>query len=194
MRKLTYCVATTIDGFIAAPDRSDPSTTGLMEPKPEYLPRLLAELPEIVPTHLREPLGIADVEPKHFDTVVEGRKSYENGLNAGMTNAYAHLRHYVFSRTLTESPDPGVQLVATDPIAKIRELKAEPGKKIWLVGGAKLAAALRPEIDELIIKLNPVVAGAGIPLFDGEFRPEQFDLTSAEPLPGGVVHLTYAKR
>ncbi|MGW1676989.1 dihydrofolate reductase family protein [Saccharopolyspora sp. NPDC002376] len=194
MRKLTYCAAMTIDGFIAAPDRSDPSSTGLMAPTPEYIPALLAELPEIIPTHLREPLGIADVEPKHFDTVVEGRNSYEIGLKAGVTNAYAHLKHYVFSRTLTESPDPGVKLVATDPIEKIRELKAEPGKKIWLVGGAQLAAALRPEIDELIIKLSPVVAGAGIPLFDGEFSPEQFDLTAAEPKPGGVIHLTYQKR
>ncbi|MER6991183.1 dihydrofolate reductase family protein [Saccharopolyspora hirsuta] len=194
MRKLTYCVASTIDGFIAAPDRSDPASTGLMEPKPEYLPRLLEELPEIIPTHLREPLGIADAEAKHFDTVVEGRSSYEIGLQAGITNAYAHLKHYVFSRTMTESPDPGVQLVASDPVEKVRELKAEPGKKIWLVGGAKLAAALRPEIDELLIKLNPVVAGAGIPLFDGDFHPEQFDLTSAQPHPGGVVHLTYQKR
>ncbi|MER7014079.1 dihydrofolate reductase family protein [Saccharopolyspora sp. NPDC000359] len=194
MRKLTYCVATTIDGYIAAPDRSDPSSTGLMAPSPEYLPRLLAELPEIIPTHLREPLGIADVEPKHFDTVIEGRGSYEIGLQAGITNAYAHLEHYVFSRTMTGGPDPGVHLVATDPVEKVRELKAQPGKKIWLVGGAKLAAALRPEIDELLIKLNPVVAGAGIPLFDGGFHPEQFDLTSAQPFPGGVVHLTYQKR
>ncbi|RKT85293.1 Dihydrofolate reductase [Saccharopolyspora antimicrobica] len=194
MRKLTYLAAATIDGFIASPDRSDPSSDGLMVPAPEYLPHMLAAFPEIVPTHAREALGIADAEHRHFDTVVEGRRSYEVGLRAGITNAYAHLEHYVFSRTLTESPDPGVRLVATDPVEKIRELKARPGKKIWLVGGAKLAAALRPEIDELIIKLNPVVAGAGIPLFDGEFSPERFDLTSAEPVPGGVVHLTYQKR
>ncbi|MER7077004.1 Dihydrofolate reductase [Saccharopolyspora kobensis] len=194
MRKLTYLAAATIDGFIASPDRSDQSSNGLMTPTPEYLPHMLAAFPEIVPTHAREALGIAEAEHRHFDTVVEGRRSYEVGLRAGITNAYAHLEHYVFSRTLTESPDPGVQLVATDPVEKIRELKARPGKKIWLVGGAKLAAALRPEIDELIIKLNPVVAGAGIALFDGEFSPEQFDLTSAERIPGGVVHLTYAKR
>ncbi|GAA4620348.1 dihydrofolate reductase family protein [Saccharopolyspora hordei] len=194
MRALTYCVATTIDGFIAEPDRSDPSTSGLLAPPPEYLPHVLAGLPEIVPTHLREPLGIADAEPARFDTVVEGRGSYETGLAAGITNAYAHLEHYVFSRTLTESPDPGVHLVATDPVEKVRELKARPGKGIWLVGGAQLAAALRPEIDELLIKLHPVAAGAGIPLFDGDFRPERFDLVRAEPHPGGIVHLTYRKR
>ncbi|MEU3275070.1 dihydrofolate reductase family protein [Saccharomonospora sp. NPDC006951] len=192
MRKLTYCVAMTIDGFIAAPDRSDPSG-GLMAPPPEYLPKLLADFPEIIPTHLHEPLGIADAEHKHFDTVVEGRRSYELGLRAGVTNAYSHLEHYVFSTTLTESPDPGVRLVATDPVEKIRELKAGEGKKIWLVGGARLAAALRPEIDELIIKHYPVVAGAGISLFDGEFAPQNLELADTEVCPAGIMHLTYRK-
>ncbi|MCI2418991.1 dihydrofolate reductase family protein [Saccharopolyspora sp. K220] len=194
MRKLTYCVAATIDGYIAAPDGSDPTSSGLMVPDADYLPSLLAEFPEIIPTHVHEALGIADAEHKHFDTVVEGRNSYELGLRAGISNAYAHLRHYVFSRTLKESPDPGVRLVATDPIEKIRELKAEAGKKIWLVGGAKLAAALRPEIDELIIKRYPVVAGAGIPLFDGEFAPQQYNLTNTQVFTSGIMHLTYTKR
>ncbi|ASR35147.1 deaminase [Prauserella marina] len=194
MRKLTYCVAMTIDGFIAAPDRSDPSGTGLMAPPPEYLPKLLADFPEIVPTQAHEALGIAGAEHKHFDTVVEGRRSYELGLNMGVTNAYSHLKHYVFSTTLAESPDPGVRLVATDPVEKIRELKAEPGKKIWLVGGARLAATLRSEIDELIIKHYPVVAGAGISLFDAEFAPQSYELADTEVCPAGIMHLTYRKR
>lgn len=135
-----------------------------------------------------------DAEPQQFDTVVEGRRSYELGLAAGIPNAYAHLEHCVFSRALTASPDPGVRLVATDPVEKVRELKSRPGRKIWSVGGAQLAAALRPEIDELITKLHPVVAGAGVPLFDGDFRPERFELVSADPHPSGIVHLTYRKR
>lgn len=30
------------------------------------------------------------------------------------------------------------------------------GKDIWLCGGGKLAGALRPEIDVLVVKLHPV--------------------------------------
>ena len=99
----------------------------------------------------------------------------------------------MFSRTITRSPDPTVEF-ATDPIARVRELKQEPGAGIWLCGGGKLAAALRPEIDELVIKLHPIVAGAGIGLFDGEFSPAQFDLVNTQPFTSGVVHLTYTRR
>ncbi|MCG6499336.1 dihydrofolate reductase family protein [Kitasatospora sp. A2-31] len=56
--------------------------------------------------------------------------------------AYPHLRHYVFSRSLTGSPDAAAEVVSTDPLAKVRELKAHDGKGIWLVGGGELAGAL----------------------------------------------------
>jgi hypothetical protein len=57
-----------------------------------------------LPGPARAALGVT-AEGTHFDTVVEGRKSYEVGLAAGVADAYPHLRHLVFSRTLTESPD-----------------------------------------------------------------------------------------
>jgi dihydrofolate reductase len=36
-----------------------------------------------------------------------------------------------------------------------------------LCGGARLAGALYDEIDELVLKVNPVVLGTGTPLFRG---------------------------
>jgi dihydrofolate reductase len=190
VRTLTYLVAATLDGFIAPPDGSDPSAD-LLGTQGDHLPALVADYPDIIPVQAREMLGLADAENKHFDTVVEGRNSYRLGLEAGINNAYPHLRHLVFSRSLTESPDPGVELVATDPVERIRELKQEDGKKIWLVGGAALARSLRPEIDELMIKMHPVVSGAGIPLFGGEFRPQRFRLVHSQTFDSGVLHLTY---
>jgi dihydrofolate reductase len=94
---------------------------------------------------------------------------------------------------MTERPDPAIELVRDDPLAPVRRLKAGDGKDIWLCGGAKLAGALRPEIDELVVKLNPVATGSDIPLFDGEFRPVPYRLADTHPLPSGVLFLTYAK-
>lgn len=131
---------------------------------------------------------------KHFDTVLQGRGSWEIGMREGITNAYRHLRSIVFSRSISKTPDPTVEFVSSDPREKVRELKREPGAGIWLCGGGKLAAALRPEIDELIVKLHPVVAGAGIPMFDGEFSPSQFELADTTPFTSGALHLTYRKR
>ena len=68
---------------------------------------------------------------------------------------------------MTESPDPAVELHRGSPMDLVRRLKAEDGKDIWLCGGAKLSAAVFSEIDELILKINPILIGTGIPLFSG---------------------------
>ncbi|MGI8308392.1 dihydrofolate reductase family protein [Saccharopolyspora hattusasensis] len=190
MRKLTYLVASTIDGFITGPANDNPD---FFLHEGDHGTFIRKEYPEIMPTHIRPLIDLTDAPNKHFDTVLQGRGSWEIGVRDGITNAYRHLRSIVFSRSITESPDPTVEFVATDPVEWVRELKREEGMGIWLCGGGKLAAALRPEIDEMIIKLHPVVAGAGIPLFGGDFAPEQYDLADTHVFNSGVTHLTYTK-
>ncbi|MFC5185995.1 dihydrofolate reductase family protein [Actinomadura harenae] len=193
MRKLVYYIASTLDGFIAGPDGSDPTGPGgFWTPSEDYLAHLIEEYPETLPGPARAALGVT-AEGVRFDTVLEGRGSYEVGLAAGVTNAYAHLRHLVFSRTLAESPDPGVELVAGDPVATVRDLKREDGKDIWLVGGGRLAGTLYGEIDRMIVKLSPLTIGSGIPLFgrDAAFDPGAWQLVDHTALKGGAVFLTY---
>jgi dihydrofolate reductase len=194
LRQLVYCIASTIDGFIAGPDGGDPTgPDGFWPVTQDYIQHLANELPEILPGPARTALSIT-AEGTHFDTVLEGRRTYEIGLKAGIADAYPHLRHLVFSRTLTVSPDPNVEVVATDPVAKVRELKQENGKDIWLIGGSQLAGALYPEIDQLIIKLGPLTIGTGIPLFsrDTAFDPRHWQLTNHTVVASGAAFLTYA--
>lgn len=129
-------------------------------------------------------------EGRAFDTVLEGRTSYEVGLEAGIDDAYPHLRHLVFSTTLGEAPGTDVEVVPGDALERVRELKAEDGKDIWLVGGGTLAHSLLPEIDRLVIKLNPAVIGSGVPLFDGPFQPTTFTVTDTVALDSGVRVMT----
>jgi dihydrofolate reductase len=68
---------------------------------------------------------------------------------------------------MQQRPDPAVGLHRDDPLKLVRRLKAEDGMGIWLCGGSRLAAAVFTEIDQLILKINPVLIGTGIPLFDG---------------------------
>ena len=193
MRKLVYYIASTVDGFIAGPDGSDPTGPGGFWPVPaDYLEHLVAHYPETLPSMAREALGVT-AEGSHFDTVLEGRKSYEIGLAAGVPDAYPHLRHLVFSTTLGESPAEAVEVVAGDPVARVAELKQEDGKDIWLIGGGALAASLYGEIDRLIIKLGPLTTGTGIPLFgrDAAFDPRVWKLAGHEVMESGAVFLTY---
>ncbi|TJZ54149.1 dihydrofolate reductase [Streptomyces piniterrae] len=195
MRKLVYYVAATLDGFIAGPDGADPTgPDGFWPISDDYVRHMAEEYPETLPAPAREALSIT-AEGTHFDTVLEGRKSYEIGLEAGITDAYPHLRHLVFSTTLTESPDPAVELVTSDPVAKVRELKQEDGKDIWLIGGGELAGTLYAEIDQLIVKLGPLTTGGGIPLFGRKaaFDPRIWNLTDHTVLGSGAAFLTYTR-
>lgn len=196
MRRLVYHVATTIDGFIAGPDGADPTgPDGFWPLTQDYVEHLAATYPETLPALAREALGVT-AEGTAFDTVLEGRRSYQVGLAAGVPDAYPHLRHLVVSTTLAELPAPAVELVATDPVGRVRELKQEAGRDIWLVGGAGLARSLHAEIDQLIVKLAPLTVGTGIPLFsaDAAFDPRVWRLTDHTVLPGGALFLTYDRQ
>jgi dihydrofolate reductase len=105
----------------------------------DYIEHLVAEFPETLPAAARNALGVT-ASGGYFDTALMGRRTYEIGLAAGVTNAYPHLRNLVFSRTLAGGTDPSVEVVADDPVE--RALKGEPGAGLWLVGGGSLAGAL----------------------------------------------------
>ncbi|ONM47450.1 dihydrofolate reductase family protein [Nocardia donostiensis] len=169
MRKLVYYVAVTIDGYIAGPG-------GEFDffPVPDDM-KTWNPYPESIPVHVRELVGIpVDLPNRSWDTVLMGRGTYEPGLAEGVPSPYPHLKQYVFSSTLDPADYPQVEIVDTDPVEKVRALKQEEGLDIWLCGGAKLAGELIDEIDEMVIKSYPVLAGRGIPLLNGRFRPTLF--------------------
>lgn len=194
-RTLTYFIAVTLDGFIAGPEGDDPTGPGGFWPlTDDYIQYLTEEYPETLPAAGREALGVT-APGTRFDTVLEGRRSYEIGLKAGVADAYPHLRHLVFSTTLESVPDLAVELVREDPLERVRALKNETGSGIWLVGGGSLAFTLRSEIDELIVKLSPVTIGKGMPLWGVEaiFDLETWVRTDVAPLPGGTTVLRFER-
>ncbi|MDB1087242.1 dihydrofolate reductase family protein [Streptomyces sp. ACA25] len=191
MRPLTYYVGISLDGFIAGPE----GEIDFYPVSDDHVAHMTAHHPEVLPTHVRRQLGIDDTENQRFDTLVMGRGTYQPALDVGITSPYAHLRQYVFSRSLTEQPDPAVEIVAGDPLAKVRELKQEDSPLgIWLCGGGQLAGQLLPEIDRLVIKKYPVVTGSGIPAFVTGFHPHQFTLTDCLTFGSGCAVLSYDRK
>lgn len=189
MRELKYYVACTVDAFIA---RADGSFDFFLA-EGEHLTDLFTSFPETVPAHLRDALGVRG-ENRWFDTVLMGRRTYEVGLEVGVTSPYPHLKQYVFSRTMERSPAADVTLVTGDPLSCVRRLKREGGKDIWLCGGGALAATLFPEIDELILKVNPVLLGSGIPLFDGVVAQTALTLAERKVYDNGFMLARYRLR
>ncbi|MER6446610.1 deaminase [Streptomyces venezuelae] len=193
MRKLTYFIATSVDGFIG-----DPTGDGdffYSHVDAEFLGHLVAEYPETIATPGRVQLGITDAPSRRFDAVIMGRTTYEAGLKQGVTNPYGHLpEQYVVSRSLATPPDPQVRLLSGDLAAQVRELKARDGLGIWLCGGADLATQLIDEIDEIIVKTYPVFAGTGMPMSRAGFDTRLLELTGVKSFGGGQIISTYDVR
>ncbi|GAA0321036.1 dihydrofolate reductase family protein [Kineococcus aurantiacus] len=180
-----YYVGTTLDGFTAGPGGEfDFFPQGEGDALAEYLGWTASHYPETVPTAFRGPLGV-DAPNRRFDTVLMGLATYRVGLPSA-PSPYAHLEQHVVSRSLPAAPHPDVHL-AHDPVALVRELKARSGLDVWLCGGGALAGALLGEIDELVLKTYPVLAGAGVPVVAGTFSPTAFDVVEREQFANGVV-------
>ena len=168
MRKLTYYVATTVDGFIA---HTDGSIDGFMGSETDF-----------------------DFEGslQAFDVVLMGRKTYELSRRLGHSTD-PNKANYVFSRTMKESLDKNVVIVSEQAIDLVRALKQGTGKDIWLCGGADLATTLFAErlIDEIILKVNPILFGAGIPLFSGAVKQMELELIESKTYRNSYLVLHY---
>jgi dihydrofolate reductase len=187
VRELVYYVAVSLDGFIAAPDGS---FAPLMRDG-DHMDVLTTTYADAIPAHVLTAIG-ATAPGTLFDTVIQGWNSYANAYDVGITRPYAHLREYVATRTRRDAPD-GVTYTA-DPVATVRELKAQDGLSIYLCGGGELAGSLLSEIDRLILKRHPVAMGAGIPLFgNNSHQPHVFERVDEQEFTSGVCISEYTR-
>ncbi|MBX3184959.1 MAG: dihydrofolate reductase [Polyangiaceae bacterium] len=186
MRRLVYFIATTADGSIAGPN----GEFDFFPMEGDHIAAQVAELPETLPRHVRELLGVPTRQAR-FDTVVMGRATYEPALSAGLTDPYAPLETIVFSRTLPARAEGALRVTSEDPAQVVRGLKAREGRDIWLCGGGKLASALAGEIDEIILKVNPVLAPGGLRLFHDSATPRALTLRSRREFESGVSWLSF---
>jgi len=188
MRELTYYVAVTLDGRIAGPDGEFDAipVTG------DHIDMVFRDWRDTVPRVGLEAVGL-EADGRRFDAVVMGWETYAAGL-AATDDPYPHLDQYVFSRRHLDVDVPaGITLTDEDPVALVRRLKAGEGVGIWLCGGGVLAGALIEEIDRLVLKVNPLVFGAGLPLFSGVYDPRSFVLERSTPYASGVIVNEYRR-
>lgn len=106
-----------------------------------------------------------------------------------------NIQKIVFSHTLKNTEWDSAQL-ANQPIeAVVRELKQQPGKDI-LVGSRSLIIQLLNLnlIDECQLCVHPVIAGAGLPLFENITDRTMLKLIKTKTFNSGAVTLYYAPK
>lgn len=136
---------------------------------------------------------------ERIDSVFYGRKSYELALStAGSTEGtgmpgFPKLKEYVFSTTLKEVK-PDVILISSDIETEVKRIKNEPGKDIWLFGGASLTTSLMNLglVDEISLAVHPIILGSGKPLFSQITERMPLTLIDTKTYSSGLVSLTYS--
>jgi dihydrofolate reductase len=166
MRRVRYCVAMSLDGYIAGPNGE--ADWIVMDP----------ELGA----------GFKDYFAQ-FDTFLIGRKTFTAMTKPGKTvggGAFAGFKTIVFSRTLKPRDYPKTTIVSDGVKEAITALKQEPGKDIWLFGGGELFRSLLDLglVDTVEVGVIPVLLGGGIPLLPAPANRAPLTLVS---------HRVYAK-
>src|SRR5207244_9193748 len=101
---------------------------------------------------------------RSVDTKLLGRKTYEVSLRMG-AKFDAQSRSIVFSRHPPPDAPSGVEFV-NDAIGPfVSRLRAQPGKDIWLMGGAEIIASFldAQSIYEFVISVFPGFIRVGLP-------------------------------
>ena len=97
------------------------------------------------------------------------------------------------STTLTDPTWPNTHVIKGDVEAAVRELKAKPGRELQVHGSGELLRWLleRDLVDELNLRLVPVVVGDGLRLFPQHGQTHDLTLVESRSTPAGVTSQTY---
>ena len=184
MRKIVLDLAVTLDGLIEGPNGE--VDWCIMEEDPGLDSSFAAFLSGI-------------------DTIFYGRVSYELWGNyqpdaktgSAMKELYDSIHSkskYVFSAT-RQGDDGKAVFISSDIKEKVQQISKQPGKDIWLYGGAKLITTFVnfDLVDVYRLAVHPVILGSGKPLFNDIENRVNLKLIEAKGSASGVTLLSYER-
>ncbi|HVG13594.1 MAG TPA: dihydrofolate reductase family protein [Chitinophagaceae bacterium] len=191
MRKIVVLSMITLDGVMQAPGGPEEDTSGGFKYGGWVAPYGDEAYNKVVQEELQPAdylLGRKTFEiwagywPEHGD--------YWPGINEGTK--------YVLSKNLEES-DPLITGWKNSVIIRnaddIKKIKNAEGGNIQVWGSSELVRLLLKNdlVDELKLKIHPLILGNGKKLFDGGAIPAAFTLVDSLVTPGGVIIASYMR-
>jgi dihydrofolate reductase len=186
MRRLTFAMNLSLDGYIAAPG----DDIGWSVPSDElfqfWSDRVASTSLSLYGRKLWETMSshwpTADQQPGATAAEVE------------FAHRWRDMPKVVFSST-ARTVDWNTRLVTGDAVTEIARLKAEDGGRMDIAGATLAAAAMRAGlIDEYVLVTAPVLVGGGTPFFAPLDSWVNLDLVEARTFPDDVVLTRYETR
>ena len=168
MRKIILGVAMSLDGFIEGPNG------------------------EYDWCFTDQDYGLSDFF-KRIDAIFMGRKSYEVSQKHEGQNPWKGMKTYVFSNSIRHVTEKNAKLVSGNIKKEVELIRQEPGKDIWLFGGAQLTTFFINEslVDELWLAVHPILLGEGKALFQNIQGRKKMKLVRQKVYDTGLISLCY---
>jgi dihydrofolate reductase len=165
MRRIRYQVACSLDGYIAGPGGEYDWI--VMDPDIDFQ-------------------AVFD----EFDTLLMGRRTFDVAGAGG----FPGMKTFVFSRSLRQEDYPSVTMVSGQIRETLDNLRAQPGKDIWLFGGGELFRSLLELdcVDTVEPAVIPVLLGGGRPFLPAPALRRSLSLSEQRVYEkSGIVLLRY---
>jgi dihydrofolate reductase len=183
MRKVTYSMGVSLDGYIVGPDGGFDWT----EPDEEVFRFWIDDIREV---------GVHLLGRRLYETMLYWETADQDptldAASREWTDLWKPLPKVVFSTTL--SAVQGRARLASGGVAEeIERSRAEPGEGDIAIGGATLAAqaAASDLIDEYRAMVHPVLVGGGIPFFPRDERRVDLELVDTRTFSSKFLFLRY---
>ncbi len=183
MRKVTYSMGASVDGYIVGPDG------GFDWSVPDD---------EVFRAHIEEirDVGVHLMGRRLYETMLYWEAAEQdpslNDAEREWTALWKPLPKVVFSSSLS-SVQGNARLATGDLADEVESLRAERAKGDIAIGGATLAAqaAALGLIDEYRVWIHPVLVGGGISFFPHHERQVKLELIESRTFRSKVVRLRY---
>lgn len=188
MRKLQLLIHTSLDGFVAGSNR-EMDWIKVDEELFDFVGKIIDQA----------------------DTALYGRSTYQmmesywptagdkpNASKHDIQHSlwYKNVTKFVVSNSMKGSGISKAQIISGNITEQIQNLKQQPGKNILMLGSPTASHSLMQHnlIDEYWLFVNPILIGAGIPLFKKITEKVNLRLVKANVFSSGVIGLHYEKK
>ena len=192
MRKIVVLSFVSLDGVMQAPGGPDEDTSGDFKFGGWTVPYFDEYAGEQMSKQMSMP----------FDLLL-GRKTYEifasywpnQDPDGPVADPFNKATKYVVSNSGPALTWENSVLIDGDVVEKIKELKQQDGPMLQVHGSATLIQTLFANdlVDELWVKIFPIMLGNGKRLFGDGVVPAAFKLIDTKASPSGVIFADYAR-
>ncbi|HEY3292163.1 MAG TPA: dihydrofolate reductase family protein [Candidatus Nanopelagicaceae bacterium] len=189
MRKIIALTFLSLDGVMQAPGGEGEDPSGGFNLEGWSVPYFDEKLGQEMSKQMGQPYDLL-LGKKTYDIFAEHWPRHpEEDLGINKTTKY------VVSNNQVNTDWKETIHIKGDVVAQIRELKAQDGRQLQVHGSSNLLQTLLANdlIDELWLKIIPVVLGKGKRLFGDGAIPAAFELVDSYATPAGVIVAAYRR-